>query len=1330
MEYITPQIKKYSTVDDLLKNHNRTFSNVQEDVHFSIDDLLDKKFTCIVGEPGIGKSRLIEEIKHKLPENSMSCTASCFNPTTSNDMPEYWLIDALDEVDDSLFVSKLKEIIKYQRNIPGTKIIFSCRKHYISSYAKIFATINSLTYIEICRLDNQKVNEIISNHCSEVTQESIAKSPKLKELLSIPRYLVFLLEKEDKKGECRNIDDLFEYIIDESISKAIEGRNGMNNLPKKENEVILIKRVLEKVALVMEIARRDSISKDELYTVLDGLKGNMAQILLANFDLLFFENRILKYTNEKLQFNHSEIQEYLAAKELCRQGNIESILYDVAVHKELKHLYPNWFDVIPHISYSSEGAKTLISVIKLIIGYETYLENESFESLLRYVDPSVLSPQEKHNLFLLLLDHYLHVPSYIRWGSNIYNLIKYSFTPDCAPQLIRRYESFTTIQLQNIQTVLEAIAQSNELDNSVIKHWTQSANFFMNKGNEYKLVALGLFSVVKAKNNLIYLSEKFHEFSKEVKEKYCDVTSEELTNKNVVDCWIEECCIGNPYGIQAILRIKDQNTMYYAYKRIVDSNKLNIFFSPNGSLSIWYEYYIIQQYDIVQQGPSNLRMLFISIMAGYVNSHSSCYNYDKIFQGIIKNTLLNEDTGKQFVNQIEYEWDVEFLLSHFDTELIDRELIYGVDKLLHSCNFKDWRIDAILQNLTFRIYEDENKKDSVADYISRYTENFKGWEKNTEKLKHDSETSKLVMAYQTLSDSEESLYNKYCAAEILSKNIAFLKQGDAQPFIDVATSFIEEINLDKESIKKKSHNSFSVSWGLMKFPAFVLALYKLEQTEILVKNRVAITRTLPLVCLNINDNNGVKAIYKKIVQDLSEDEKKELVTWWRSREDDFINISPADIISCITDYGIEALSYKLEEYIQSYVEYPDLDHFLAAKSSLKLMAKGYGNWGIEQFKSLFVSLKEENENDYEEINEIKLDCNAIMIEKFQFKDAIQWRFDYLRKHVFKSIEHKSGRFRPISKKEVEVTSSNPYMFRCFIGISNNQDLNTLMRDLFGFGLALYKDENTREYSNYLLRQIYFFFISTGSLSDIQHLRKMIENTKWNMIPFYISELMNQSEIVFLNQNHTSISKALHLYNKCIEETYLEIRNDGDLCRYFDNIIYEVQREIQDVGIYSLLTQEVINEDFIQRELKNTIINVGCKMGLELRLDREVTLQDNKRTDLLLWYGLCKPIMIELKLLNNSEIQNDSKRKEYKKKFIQYMEATSPCMAFFWVFDVHKVGSKREKYDNLMYEYSDISDARVVFTDCKCSAEAKPDEVKKIAKKSKKDTIHKTSKKNR
>ena len=109
------------------------------------------------------------------------------------------------------------------------------------------------------------------------------------------------------------------------------------------------------------------------------------------------------------------------------------------------------------------------------------------------------------------------------------------------------------------------------------------------------------------------------------------------------------------------------------------------------------------------------------------------------------------------------------------------------------------------------------------------------------------------------------------------------------------------------------------------------------------------------------------------------------------------------------------------------------------------------------------------------------------------------------------------------------------------------------------------------------------------------------------------------------------------------------------------------------------------------------------MGLEaIQVDREVALQDNKRTDFLIRYGLCDPIMIELKLLNNTEIKNKKKRQEYKNKFIQYTNATNACLSVFWVFDVHKDGSIKD-FDNLKAEYKDLDNTLVILTDCKCSS---------------------------
>lgn len=190
---------------------------------------------------------------------------------------------------------------------------------------------------------------------------------------------------------------------------------------------------------------------------------------------------------------------------------------------------------------------------------------------------------------------------------------------------------------------------------------------------------------------------------------------------------------------------------------------------------------------------------------------------------------------------------------------------------------------------------------------------------------------------------------------------------------------------------------------------------------------------------------------------------------------------------------------------------------------------------------------------------------------------------------------------------------------------------------------------------------------------------------------------------FLKNERITISKAIKLYNRCIDEFYLQIRNNGDLRRYFSKIQYEVQKEIQDQGIYALVRQQSLNEDFIQRELKNTIINKCCQIGLQtIQVDREVALQDNKRTDFLIRYGLCDPIMIELKLLHNPEIKNMKKRQEYKKKFVQYTNATNACLSLFWVFDVHKGGSVQD-FEKLKAEYNDLDNTLVLLTDCRCSS---------------------------
>lgn len=1299
MDYITPQIIEYDNIDDLLKNDNK-FHSLFNNKEVPINKLLQKNFVCIVGEPGIGKSRLLKEIMYQINTDSyFSCTASEF-VNKVDIIPQniqYCFIDALDEVEGNLFHSTLNSIKHYKFDCHNINVFFTCRKHYVATYANHFELCKNLTFVEINRLSENDLMKVI-NERPNTTQDNINKNSKLKELLTIPRYLTFLLECEKQKGSILNIGELFEFIIDNSIKTAIKNYEGINYT---ENIRILVKRVLEKIAFVMEISRKDQISIDELYTILDEVKGNMTQMLISNVDLLFFENRILKETNGIVQFENTELQEYLAAKELCRQDNIESVLYDIAVHKELKHIYPNWYDVIPHISYNEDKIHTFINIVKLILSYESIIESETIESLVKYIDTSILEYNQKEELFLIILEHYLRFPRYIIWRSQVSRFMKDCYTLNCSHRLIMPFNKLNKIQIANVCTIIDEIAEKCELYDELYRCWLDAANnLIQDNDDENKLLALRFYKALKNEEKLISLSEKYSSFSKKVKEKYCEVTGYgRLTSNNVVDCWVNGCFERNPYSINAVLCIEDPSAIFYAYNIIIENNKLHEFYNSQGTFHVFYEIHLDKQFNILwNYNNSDGKKLITKIIASYIDNN--LYINHGIICPIVKRILLEKEYGNMFVKCFGREWKLKDIFDHFDEELVDAEFLNVLEKVLHESKVEEWRIDDILKYLTNKIRKDESKKDSIFNYIERYAETFKKWDDDSKKKAESRyDNPDCIEAYKNLSDPAIPMKDKYEMAYMLSQKIEFTAQQSPRPLINVISSFFNEIDLNKLTIEKTGNTSYNISIGLIKIRCFIKLLVHLGYNELINQNKILLAKTLPIVCLNTDfDTREIIHIYKSIIKTISEQEKSELVLWWKSRDDDFINVSPDSIFTCIEEYGIDAFSYKLEEYIDEYIKRQNLDNRLNASKSLELISKGYCNWDIEKYRRLFNVL----ENDG--IEGIKIECNAIMIEKYQDIEAIQWRVEYLKNNVVKYVEKDIGGFRSVSIEESEITSPNPYMFRCFMNIKGNEKLNELLYDLFDFALELSIKNDTLQYSIYLLDQIYHFFINTDNIHFLLEIRKKVENFNATNVNYSVINIMNNAENVYLQKEKTSINKSIKLYNKCIKDNHLEIRNNGDLRRYFSRIQCEVQKEIQDQGIYALVRQENLNEDFIQRELKNTIINKCCQMGLEtIQIDREVTLQDNKRTDLLVRYGMCNPIMIELKLLNNNEIQNDKERQEYKHKFIQYTRATNACLSVFWVFDVHKKNSKIDKFNELEIEYQDLNNTLVLLTDCKCSS---------------------------
>ena len=422
--YILPYIKQYIKIDDLLESTDKSNSTRITDKSSFLDTIRNTHHLCVVGEPGIGKSRLLKELESALSSKDVvKCNAVDFISKSVGINVKYCIVDALDEVESNQFSRVFREIKDFCENNKNTNVVFSCRKHYVASYARIFSSFTDLSYIELLRLDDESVRDILSC-CSKQVISNIGKSNKMLDLLSVPRYLEYFIEYQKENVDCEDIGQIFEVFVEKNILHAIEKYD--NTQCDKNNLAILTQRVLEKIAFVMEIGRLDSITKDELYTILDGISGNMAQMVLSNLSLLFFENRILKETNGVLMFPDTEIQEYLAAKELCRQDNIESVLYDIAVSHDVKHIYPNWLDVIPHVSYIRSSS--FFNIFKLILSYESNLELDSLDALLRYLDPTILSVEQKAELFKIIWNNYLRRPVYIRWRSPILSILQQCYS--------------------------------------------------------------------------------------------------------------------------------------------------------------------------------------------------------------------------------------------------------------------------------------------------------------------------------------------------------------------------------------------------------------------------------------------------------------------------------------------------------------------------------------------------------------------------------------------------------------------------------------------------------------------------------------------------------------------------------------------------------------------------------------------------------------------------------------------------------------------------------------------------------------------------------------
>jgi predicted NACHT family NTPase len=375
--YIFPKIKISGEFKQVIEN---SFFNRDSYLLKDVKEIFLNNRICVVGEPGYGKSRLLEEIFKTANGEKKGCflinlkklsndtidehinkikeTCLIYNDSlvlkdcevikTSNFILQdnentIICLDALDEVTTNNFNKVIDRIEQFAGQYPNITLIVSCRSVFLREKSSIFEK-NMFKFLNIEPFSNDDITEFLKNNGIkvEVIEELIKMLGSGNEFcLRVPRYLVMITELLNNNEDISKIKriDLFEKFIYSKLE--IEDKN------LDSSDVDITKRILEQLALVMQIYQTKSITKDELMTFFNDIDSGLKDYFLQHIRLNnLYQRSLLKDNKETVEFENVEFQEYLAAKEISRLGNMEHVVFDLSVNSNLREVYTSCYNTI------------------------------------------------------------------------------------------------------------------------------------------------------------------------------------------------------------------------------------------------------------------------------------------------------------------------------------------------------------------------------------------------------------------------------------------------------------------------------------------------------------------------------------------------------------------------------------------------------------------------------------------------------------------------------------------------------------------------------------------------------------------------------------------------------------------------------------------------------------------------------------------------------------------------------------------------------------------------------------------------------------------------
>ncbi|MDX9694373.1 MAG: hypothetical protein RBT49_01140 [Bacteroidales bacterium] len=1379
-EYILPTLSIFNNFDELTNDANFLYS--YNNYNKYNDNLLDKK-AFIIGEPGTGKSTLLRKIAYDHLQRGNRVLVKNLSKITNILLTDFleerrdieiWkeqsifefieiksdsfelinrkditiCLDALDEVKPNLLKGLIYKLKQFAQKYSDINLYVSCRTHYLKSEVdsiKDFKLVlirpfnnDEIRSYLVKNIAAQKQNEIIEPILEKVkTNEGI--SP-----LTIPRYL------EVQKDTIENNQFGYEQIIkmtridyfENFIFKKLESEDKDD---KNKNKTHISKRILEKIALIMEIYQCNSITKDELITLLDNLDSNLVNIFLNQVSIDNFIYRVLKLTDETIEFDNTEFQEYLAAKELLRLGKKKQIIYDLIVEKNTLQIFKNWYDVLYYIvEIEPEYFLTILSFLKQKKGFQI---DDNFLTFLKVIDINKFSEENKNTIFYQLFNYIQDSGKFLYYDHAKLLSTYYSETNHKLLQLNetinnQNEERIIANKLLLIFYLIEAkkisVKGNNELEKIII-------NFAANEEHQYvNDFALDIIPYFESINTLKKLDKKIDK-NKSLINKFLKCCYNTKPNSDfVIEKLYEGITQNREEAIDGICHITDINKLHKVLKRIIGDEKTLDFF-----LELNYRRIEHSKHELINTLSSHwneeireviLELTKEAIKSVYYTTREN--DFLSLFIGLLikkdKKEILN------IISLVERDYDFRTFVYHL-LPFIELEDIKPIIDFFETSNSRYAK-----HNLYYAISSSKRQdKDKLVAELKKYTPdviseivskqkkdkidtNNQIYQQFNSELYFDIKKGKYKLSvFKTFYDNKEIIYN--IAGK---KDLELLKSIILNVFEHVdPIKFDVKIN----EVKKDSTNYTVNNIHFHNYAYYLLVGIELGLNKQLKKYRRKIINYIPFAgnySIKVGDNHYSSKdeidLILNFIGTLKEDEIKELVNNINNRTDDLIKLKASQIIKIankVKNKGFIPIVRGLinDDENNIYVKIEGIKCLINNYEDKQFVKNKFNDLSKKEYFENFSFKNASDTNRKSEIiatfsNNTEFELVSVINEeliKLNDKESIIWRFNTLKSRALEHVIKYETGARFLSQFDAEI--EHPQYANCII---DRQDINLVphFNDLLKFSFRLQMNKNLVAYSKYLQTIIYNFYLKIiykAGVEIITDLKNIINQFSPTLTNSFKSSLkIIESEFIKVHSKPNNIEDCIRAYNDLKSKDYMQIDNSYNLRFIIVDIIEnELSNFIANQGFYKTiekynnLTETIVKDkidnqfyleertiqDFLKIQFESYLLKRGVRNS---DIYKEVELYDRKRIDLLIKYGFIGPIMIEIKLLHNNDIRLQKERKKYKKKLRQYIKGTNADYGIYLIFKVKNIKSHDESYfRKLINDHEDINNLTVKVIDC-------------------------------